>query len=130
MIHEITRRYDFISGHYLPNVPEGHRCKRQHGHNYAVEISVRGPLTDDTAWVLDFWDLDTIVQPLLDMIDHRNLNDVQGLENPTAEVIAAWFMERIDNELAQHDLPAHTISKVRVFETEDCIATVLNGEEV
>ena len=110
----ITRRYTFIAGHFLPNVPEGHKCKRQHGHNYLVDVSVSGEV-DSIGFVMDFWDLDKIVQPIVNIVDHRNLNDISGLENPTAENIARWFFGRIQTGTKQK-----WVSNIRVWETPDC----------
>jgi 6-pyruvoyltetrahydropterin/6-carboxytetrahydropterin synthase len=108
----IGRTYRFESAHRLPNVPQGHRCRNLHGHNYLLEIVVRGPL-DARGFVKDFAEIDTEVAPLLKQVDHRLLNDVEGLENPTAEIIAAWFFERIAD-----------CESVRVYENDDCWAEV------
>lgn len=125
MIIEITRRYELIAGHYLPNVPPAHKCKRPHGHNYEVEVSLQGPFSETYGWVMDYWDLDKIIDPILAKLDHRMLNEIEGLENPTAEVIAAWFYAKLEKELPAMPERIH-ISKVRVFETSTCIATVIN----
>lgn len=122
MIIEITRRYELIAGHFLPNVPKGHKCKRPHGHNYEVEVSLQGPLDPKLAWVMDYWDLDFIIEPMLEKLDHQMLNEIPGLENPTAEVIANWFFDQLKNELPDN----LRLSKIRVFETRDCIATIIN----
>ena len=107
----ITRRYHFEAAHWLPRVPEEHKCHRIHGHNYEVEITVSKPIQDD-GFLIDFWDLDKVVQPLVEQVDHRTLNDIEGLTNPTAELIAGWFLDR---------LPAYVVG-VRVYETKDCWA--------
>lgn len=122
MITEITRRYELIAGHYLPNVPENHKCKRPHGHNYELEVSIQGPLDPELAWVMDYWDLDIIIEPILSKLDHQMLNELAGLENPTAEVIANWFFDKLQTRVPD----SVTVSKIRVFETKDCIATVIN----
>jgi len=113
----VTRRYHFEAGHWLPNVPEGHKCKRQHGHNYELEVTVSGVPDNRTGFIIDFWDLDKVVHPVIELVDHRNLNDIGGLENPTAENIALWFVEHLW-------VPHATISRVRVYETKDCWADV------
>jgi len=107
----ITRRYHFEAAHFLPGVPEGHKCRRMHGHNYVVELSVAGPINPPTGMVIDFFDLDLVVAPLLAAIDHRVLNDIRGLENPTAELIAAWFLREVE-----------TANVARVYETPECWA--------
>lgn len=97
----VAREYRFEAAHHLPLVPEGHKCKRMHGHNYRLEVVLNGPL--ERGWIMDFWDMDEIVKPLLDIVDHRCLNDIPDLENPTAEMITHWFFERVDKELQKLD---------------------------
>ena len=80
----IGRTYRFELAHHSPNVPDGHRCKNLHGHNYRVEIVVSGKL-DDRGFVLDFAEIDAEIAPLIKKVDHCLLNNVEGLENPTAE---------------------------------------------
>jgi 6-pyruvoyltetrahydropterin/6-carboxytetrahydropterin synthase len=106
----ITARYTFEAAHHLPMVPDGHKCRRMHGHNYAVEVTASGPVRTD-GFVADFADLDAVVNPLVEMVDHRVLNIVDGLANPTAENIAIWFRDRVASKLPL------SIS-VRVFETD------------
>jgi 6-pyruvoyltetrahydropterin/6-carboxytetrahydropterin synthase len=119
----ITKSYEFCSAHWLPHVPWEHKCHRIHGHNYRVEITVQafGGALFDNGFVTDFWDLDAIVQPLINKVDHRTLNDIDGLMNPTAELIAAWFMDQIDIDLGKHKL---ICTRVVVHETNDSYATV------
>jgi 6-pyruvoyltetrahydropterin/6-carboxytetrahydropterin synthase len=81
---EVGRTYNFESAHYLPLVPEGHKCRNLHGHNYRVEIVMRGAM-DERGFVKDFAEIDAEVTPLIRQLDHRLLNKVAGLENPTAE---------------------------------------------
>lgn len=107
----ITRRYSFEAAHWLPKVHEDHKCHRVHGHNYEIEVTVTKPIQDD-GFLIDFWDLDKVVAPLVEMVDHRTLNDIPGLQNPTAELIAGWFVDRLPNY----------VSSVKVFETKDCWA--------
>src|SRR3974390_960255 len=108
----IGRTYRFESAHHLPLLPEGHKCKNMHGHNYRMEVVVRGVL-DARGFVKDFAEIDSDVMPLIKKIDHRVLNDIEGLENPTAEMIASWFFQRIKD-----------CESVRVYENDDCWAEV------
>jgi len=112
MTTTIGRSYRFESAHFLPKVPDGHRCKNLHGHNYRVEIVLTGDV-DSRGFVRDFGEIDADVAPLLALVDHRLLNDVPGLENPTAEIIAAWFLDRLAGAV-----------RVRVWENDDCWAEV------
>lgn len=111
----ITRRYHFESAHWLPYVPERHKCHRLHGHNYEIEITVEG--IPNAGFVMDFADLDVHVIRLITKLDHRCLNDIPGLENPTAELIGAWFMTGLQMEGLK-------CTEVRVWETKDLSATV------
>ncbi len=92
---EIYKSFTFEAAHLLPNVPEGHKCARLHGHSFRVELRVAGPLGAESGWVMDFADLEAAFAPLHAILDHRYLNEIEGLENPTSEVIAHWIWERL-----------------------------------
>ncbi len=92
---ELVKEYRFESAHRLPHVPPGHKCARLHGHSFKFEIHVVGPVDDKTGWLVDFGDLDTIVMPIVERIDHHYLNEIEGLENPTSEVCVKWLFDRI-----------------------------------
>ncbi len=96
---EIVQEFTFEAGHYLPAVPEEHQCRRVHGHSYRIEVHVRGPIQEDTGWVLDFYDLEAVVQPVIDQLDHRMLNELPELANPTAERIGWWIWKRLQPKL-------------------------------
>jgi 6-pyruvoyltetrahydropterin/6-carboxytetrahydropterin synthase len=92
---EIWKEFGFEAAHRLPNVPAGHQCARLHGHSFRVAVHVRGPLDPTLGWVMDFAELKAAWRPLDEALDHRYLNDVPGLENPTSEVLARWIWERL-----------------------------------
>ncbi len=92
---EIFREFTFESAHRLPNVPDGHKCARLHGHSYRLTVTVEGPVHRELGWVMDFGDLKQLVQPLVQTLDHRVLNDIPGLENPTSENLAIWMWDRL-----------------------------------
>ena len=96
---EIYKEFDFEAAHRLPNVPEGHKCARLHGHSFRVEIHVAGAVDHKTGWVMDFADLGVAFKPLYRQLDHNYLNEIPGLENPTSEVIARWIWDRLQPEL-------------------------------
>lgn len=106
----ITQGFTFEAAHFLPNVPETHRCRRMHGHSYRVDLTLEGPVDPVTGFVVDFFDVENAFGPLLKQLDHYCLNDIGGLENPTAEIIAAWIWERMKPLLP-------TLASVRVYET-------------
>lgn len=106
----IARTFTFEAAHHLPLLPEGHRCRNLHGHNYRVDVIVEGVL-DARGFVMDFAEIEAEAMPLVRLLDHRLLNDVDGLSNPTAEQIAWWFLDRLA-----------FCSRVRVYETDHCWA--------
>ena len=115
---EIFKEFSIEAAHRLPNVPQGHKCARLHGHSFQLRIVVAGPVGEDTGWVLDFAEIKTAFEPLFRQLDHQYLNDIEGLENPTSENLARWIWVRL-----QPDLPE--LSKVIVQETcnAGCIYT-------
>jgi 6-pyruvoyltetrahydropterin/6-carboxytetrahydropterin synthase len=88
---DIFKVFHIEAAHRLPNVPAGHKCARLHGHSFRVEVHVRGDLDPALGWVMDFADLKREFQSVFDRLDHRYLNDVPGLENPTSERLAEWI---------------------------------------
>jgi 6-pyruvoyltetrahydropterin/6-carboxytetrahydropterin synthase len=66
-----------------------------HGHSYQIDVVVEGELDAELGWLLDFGDLDRVVMPLIDRLDHRVLNEIEGLGNPTSELLAVWLWDRL-----------------------------------
>jgi 6-pyruvoyltetrahydropterin/6-carboxytetrahydropterin synthase len=91
----LQRDYRFEAAHFLPNVPAGHKCARMHGHSYAITIVIEGEVDAERGWVMDFADIDEHVAPLVRSLDHRVLNEVDGLANSTSEHLAAWLWTRV-----------------------------------
>ena len=92
---EIFKEFTFEAAHRLPNVPPGHKCARLHGHSFRVSVHVVGPVGEETGWIRDFADLACAMQPVLQTLDHYYLNDIEGLENPTSEILARWIWDRL-----------------------------------
>jgi 6-pyruvoyltetrahydropterin/6-carboxytetrahydropterin synthase len=92
---EIATTFGFESAHRLPNVPEGHKCARLHGHSFRVTVRLEGPVGDDSGWVMDFGEVRAACEPLRLQLDHYLLNDIDGLHNPTSEVLARWIWQRL-----------------------------------
>lgn len=91
----LSHEFRFEAAHRLPKVPAGHKCARLHGHSFRIEVAVRGPVDDNTGWLIDFQQLHDAWAPLDAALDHRYLNEVAGLENPTSENLAQWIWERL-----------------------------------
>ena len=107
---EIFREFTFEAAHRLPNVPEGHKCSRLHGHSYRVAIHVAGPVDERLGWVMDFGDIKNVVSPVIERLDHYYLNEIVGLANPTSERLAEWLWTQIAG-------PLPTLSAITVRET-------------
>lgn len=97
---EIFKEFTFEAAHRLPNVPDGHKCSRLHGHSFRAELHVTGPVDPVKGWVADFADLKGAFAPLLEQLDHHYLNDIDGLDNPTSENLARWIWCRLSLRLA------------------------------
>ena len=102
-------RFQFEAAHCLPNVPEGHQCGRMHGHSFEVILHAQQPRNDsdigvDYDWLAKTW------QPIQDQLNHSCLNDIEGLENPTSEMIAKWIWGNLYNRIP-------CLSWVSVYET-------------
>jgi 6-pyruvoyltetrahydropterin/6-carboxytetrahydropterin synthase len=93
---ELRRRFTFEAAHRLPHAPPGHKCGRLHGHSFAVEVHLVGSLQTSAGWVRDFADIDEACAPIRAALDHRYLNEIDGLENPTSEHLALWIWERLE----------------------------------
>ena len=115
---DVFRVFQIEAAHRLPNVPEGHKCARMHGHSFRIEIHISGSVGSQSGWVMDFADLRKAFQPLYDQLDHHCLNDIEGLDNPTSENLARWVWERLAPRLPE-------LRKVVVQETctAGCIYT-------
>lgn len=117
------RRYRFEAAHRLINVPPDHPCGRMHGHGFEVLLHTEPGLSAqpdtrasedqrpvDTALALAGEQLDAHWAPLHEQLDHRCLNDLTGLENPTSERLAHWLWARLKPRV-----PA--LTQVSVYET-------------
>jgi 6-pyruvoyltetrahydropterin/6-carboxytetrahydropterin synthase len=117
---EVFKEFSLEAAHRLPNLPPEHKCSRLHGHSFRVGVHVEGSVGERSGWVMDFADIARAFEPLHAELDHRYLNEIPGLENPTSENLARWIWSR----LAQA-LPG--LSRIEVRET--CTAGVVHRGE-
>ena len=115
---EIYKEFSFEAAHHLPNVPADHKCGRLHGHTFYVRLVIAGDPDPTLGWVMDFADLKAAFAPVYEQLDHRYLNEIPGLENPTSEVLARWVWEQM-----KPVLPALTRVEVKETCTSGCIYT-------
>jgi 6-pyruvoyltetrahydropterin/6-carboxytetrahydropterin synthase len=95
----LTKDYSFEAAQTLPNVPADHKCRGMHGHSFKLEVSVEGEVDPATGWFYDHAQISKAMNPLLELLDHSYLNEIPGLENPTIEIMCAWFWERLAPQL-------------------------------
>lgn len=93
------KSFQFEAAHLLPLLPEAHKCRRLHGHSFKVEVVVAGECDPKLGWLMDYADIKAAFKPLWEQLDHRYLNEVPGLENPTSENVAVWIWERLKPSL-------------------------------
>lgn len=113
---EISKTFTFEAAHCLPELPVHHPCRRLHGHSYRFTVFVKGDRLPMYEWVLDYGDIRQAVAPVLDELDHRYLNEIEGLRNPTAENLAVWIWEKLKPRLSM-------LSRIEVRETKNTSAT-------
>lgn len=111
----IGKTFDFEAGHRLPGLPPEHKCSRQHGHSYQVEVILTATTLENPGFVTDYGDLAPFKKFLDTEFDHHNLHEILPLE-PTSEhlaqYLAGWFIQNIEP-----DIPGR-LDAVRVRETE------------
>jgi 6-pyruvoyltetrahydropterin/6-carboxytetrahydropterin synthase len=96
---ELRKTFQFEAAHLLPHLPESHKCRRLHGHSFKAEVVITGECDSKLGWLMDYADITEAFRPLFEQLDHRYLNEIPGLENPTSENIAAWIWKRLKPEL-------------------------------
>jgi 6-pyruvoyltetrahydropterin/6-carboxytetrahydropterin synthase len=96
---ELLRTFRFEAAHLLPKVPAGHKCRRLHGHSYVVDLRLEGNLDAELGWLVDFAEVKAAAQPVFDRLDHYYLNEVDGLQNPTSELLAHWLFRQLEPRL-------------------------------
>lgn len=94
MKYELKQHFQIESARFLPHLPKDHPCSRLHGHSFKIVLRLVGDLDPQIGWVMDYHAISQVMAPLLAQLDHRVLNEVQGLENPTSELLAKWIYDK------------------------------------
>jgi len=95
----VFKDFFFEAAHWLPSAPPGHPNARVHGHSFRARVVVDGEPDPKTGILLHFDDLEAAIAEARDALDHRSLNDVEGLSAPTLERIAMWLWDRLHDRL-------------------------------
>lgn len=105
----VFKRFTFDAAHSLPHLPEGHKCKRKHGHTYHVEVRCEGPI-NEVGMVVDYAIIDAAFQQIvMSQLDHQDLDDIIKPFS-TCEHLGLWIKDRLA-------LALPTLSEVMVQET-------------
>jgi 6-pyruvoyltetrahydropterin/6-carboxytetrahydropterin synthase len=121
-MYEVTVEAGFSSGHYLRNYRG--KCENPHGHNYKVEVTLRGETLDQTGLLLDFKDLKQVMRPVIERLDHRMINDLEPFTelNPSAENLARYFYDETNRQLAEMTAGRVRVKDCTIFETDETSA--------
>lgn len=94
MKYELKQHFHIESARFLPHLPKSHPCANMHGHSFKIILQLKGELQPQVGWVMDYHEISLVMAPLLKQLDHKVLNEVPGLENPTSELLAKWIYEK------------------------------------
>ena len=106
----LTKQFHFEAAHHLPTFPPEHKCRRLHGHSFRFDVVVEGTVDPAKGYLIDYGDISRAAEPLVRRLDHYYLNEIEGLGNPTSEMIAKWIWDRLKPELSE-------LTAVVVYET-------------
>lgn len=110
MKFELKQHFQIESARFLPHLPASHPCSHVHGHSFKIILTLVGELDPSIGWVRDYHEISEVMKPLLSLLDHKLLNDIEGLKNPTSELLAVWIYERAKKALPE-------LSRVSIQET-------------
>ena len=117
----VYRNFRFHSARYLPKLNDDHICKQTHGHTFNLTIYINGKINPQDGFVIDFFDIDKIINnKILPLIDHKLLNEIEGLENPTSENLIKWIWDKIKNDFSK-------LHKIKLSEDHGT-GIIYNGE--
>ncbi len=106
----LTKSFTFEASHWLPTFPEDHKCRRMHGHSFRIDVVVEGEVDAKKGYLLDYGEIKAAIEPVRVQLDHYLLNEIDGLDNPTAEILCKWIYDRLKPALP-------LLAAVRVHET-------------
>jgi 6-pyruvoyltetrahydropterin/6-carboxytetrahydropterin synthase len=98
-MYEIFKQFHFDAAHQLAsNVAEDHPYSRLHGHSFTVTVTLRGARDPKTQWIVNLEKLQKALDTVHEQLDHRYLNEIEGLEIPTLETISHWIWQKLKPE--------------------------------
>ena len=110
MIVRLSKSFHFEAAHDLPTFPSDHKCCRLHGHSFRFDVVVEGEVDPAKGYLIDYGDIKRVTDPIVKRLDHYYLNEIEGLSNPTSEVLAKWLWDRLKPLLPP-------LSSITIYET-------------
>src|SRR3954467_9500987 len=110
----LTKTFRFEAAHDLPTFPADHKCRRLHGHSFRFDVVVEGEVDAAKGYLIDYGDIKQAADPIVKRLDHYYLNEIEGLQNPTSEMLAVWIWKQLKPSLPM-------LSAIIVYET--CTST-------
>jgi 6-pyruvoyltetrahydropterin/6-carboxytetrahydropterin synthase len=101
MKFELKQQFQIEAARFLPRLPTNHPCSRMHGHSFVILLTLQGNLDPEVGWVRDYHEISQTMSPLLKMMDHKVLNEVPGLENPTSENLCRFIYEHMKPQITE-----------------------------
>ena len=93
---KIYRTYTLHAARFIPTLDKTHPCSKMHGHTFKIIVEIDDSINEQTGFVMDIYDLDVIVNDkIIKVIDHKILNDIKGLENPSSEYLSIWIWSKL-----------------------------------
>ena len=112
----LSKSFSFEAALWLPRFPDGHKCRRLHGHSFHVDVVAEGPVSEGTGCRVDFGEIKKAIAPIEEKLDHRCLNDIEGFENPRAEMSIRWIRDRVSGQI-----PCLFETRVKETCTNECV---------
>jgi 6-pyruvoyltetrahydropterin/6-carboxytetrahydropterin synthase len=115
---EVTVEAQFAAGHYLRNYRG--KCENPHGHNYKVQVTLKGEELDEAGLLLDFKLLKQVMRPVVERLDHQMMNDIEPFTalNPSAENLARYFYQETNKQLTEMTGGRVSVKECLVYETD------------
>jgi len=119
-MYEVMVEGSFSAAHNLRGY--GKKCEKLHGHNWKVQVGIRGGKLDNTGMLVDFREVRDYLERIMEKLDHKYLNEISHFKvtNPTSENIARFIYSELKARLKSS---RYVVNKVTVWESDTASAT-------